>query len=472
MAKNSTIAAVVLVALGIGGGVYYQQYQTKAANAPDASAKGEGGAAKGDGKGGDGKGGDGKSAKGGDGKGGDAKGQRGAPVMVAPVEQRDVPVTINVAGRTEAFASVTLRARVDGLITNVHYKPGQKVKKGQVMITLDDRAMRAQVDQVAANLARDRAQLDKAKADMQRQTDLMNKGFISQATLDGFKATVDTLEATVKADLAALDLSRVNLTYATITAPMDGIAGATLAFPGGNVKSSDTPLVVVNQTNPLYVTFSLPESQLKEISRERASAKLPVQARAPGAGGKVATGELAFLDNTVDTATGTILLKARLDNADEQFTPGQFVEVSLTVREIAGALLIPTEALQAGPNGNFVYVAKPDQTVELRMVQTMPATRTTLIVEKGLKPGDRVVTDGQLRLTPGARYEVRTPGGPSGGPGGAPGKGGGGKGGEGAKGDSAKGEAPKGDAPKGDAPKGDTSKTSAPKGDAAAAPKN
>ena len=432
MAKNSTIAAVVLVALGVGGGIYYKQYEAASANTGTKTGAEKGG----DGKGGDGKGGDGKGIPG---KGGDAKSQRGAPVMVAAVEQRDVPVKINVAGRTEAYASVTMRSRVDGQILSVLYKPGQKVKKGQAMVTLDDRALRAQLDQVAANMARDRALLDKAKADYQRQSDLLAKGFISQATLDTFKSSVDTMDATIRADQAALDLARVNLSYATLNSPMDGIAGAVLAFPGGSVKANDTPLVVINQTDPLYVTFSLPESQLKEISRERAAGKLPVEARTPGGGAPV-MGELAFLDNTVDTATGTIQLKARLDNRDNALTPGQFVEVSLTVREIAGALLIPAEALQAGPNGNFVYVAKADQTVELRMVQTLPATRTTLIVEKGLKPGERVVTDGQLRLTPGARYEVRVPGAAGGGAGKGPGKGDG-KGdskGDGGKGGGAK----------------------------------
>ena len=432
MAKNSSIAAVVLVTLGIGGGIYYKQRES--APAGGGAAAGAAGVA--------------TAAPG---KGGDAaKGQRGAPVLVAAVEQRDVPVKINVAGRTEAFASVTMRSRVDGQILDVLYQPGQKVKKGQLMIKLDDRALRAQADQAAANMARDRALLDKAKADHQRQSDLLAKGFISQATLDAFKSVVDTLEATIRADQAAVDLARVNLSYATLTSPMDGIAGAVLAFPGGSVKANDTPLVVINQTDPLYVTFSLPESQLKEISRERTSARLPVEASPPGGGSAPVVGELAFLDNTVDSATGTILLKARLDNRNNALTPGQFVEVSLTVREIAGALLIPNEALQAGPNGNFVYVAKADQTVELRMVQTLPATRTTLIVEKGLKPGDRVVTDGQLRLTPGARYEVRTPAGPGGGPGGVPGKGGTPGKGEGkgeAKGDSKGDGAKKGAAP-------------------------
>lgn len=421
MSSRSTIVAVVFVALAVGAGVYYQQRQTQAANAAI-------------------------PAKGDAGKGGGAA-QRGAPVMIAAVEQRDVPLKINVAGRTEAFSTVTMRSRVDGQILQVHFTAGQKIRKGQPMVTLDDRALRAQVDQVSANLARDRAQLEKAKSDLARQADLLAKGFISPATLEGFKATVQTLEATVNADLAALDLAKVNLSYATMTAPMNGVAGAVLAFPGGSVKANDTPLVVINQINPLFVTFSLPESQLKEISRDSASAKLKVEARTPGAAGTAATGELAFMDNTVDATTGTIQMKARLDNTDEKLTPGQFVEVAMTVRDLKDALLIPSEALQAGPNGNFVYVAKADQTVELRMVQTIPGGRQTLIVEKGLKAGEKVVTDGQLRLTPGAKYEARTPAG-----GGGPGKGDPSKGGAPGKGDAGKGEAGKSGGPPKDAP--------------------
>ena len=396
MGSRSIVGALVLVAVAAGGGWYYQQRQTQMANsAPGGAGKGE-------------------TGKGGTAKGGGAGGTaaRGAPVMVANVEQRDVPLKINVAGRTEAFSTVTMRARIDGQILGVHYQAGQQIKKGQTLVTLDGRALRAQLDQITANLARDRAQLDKAKSDLARQADLLTKGFISAATLESFKATVQTLEATVNADLAAIDLAKVNLSYTTVTAPMNGIAGAVLAFPGGSVKASDTPLVVINQVNPLYVTFSLPESQLKEINRDSASGKLKVEVRPSGAGGVAATGELAFIDNTVDAATGTIQLKAKLDNAGEKLTPGQFVEVAMTVRNLPGALLIPAEAMQAGPNGNFVYVAKPDQTVELRLVQTISGgDKQMLIVEKGLKPGEKVISDGQLRLIPGAKYEVRSPSG-------------------------------------------------------------
>ena len=425
MGSRSIVAAVVFVVLAGGGGLYYQQTQKNAANAPAAGGA-EGSAGRGDGKGGAKDGGKGGSGKGADGKAAGKGGPGPAPVLVANVQQRDVPLKINVAGRTEAFSTVTMRSRIEGQILGVHYQAGQQIKKGQTLVTLDGRALRAQLDQITANLARDRAQLDKAKADLVRQTDLLAKGFISSATLDGFKATVQTMDATVNADLAAIDLAKVNLSYTTIAAPMNGIAGAVLAFPGGSVKASDTALVVINQLNPLYVTFSLPESQLKEISRDSMSGKLKVDVRTPGAGGVTAVGELAFIDNTVDSATGTIQLKAKLDNPGERLTPGQFVEVAMTVRELPGALLIPAEAMQAGPNGNFVYVAKPDQTVELRMVQTITGgDKQMLIVEKGLKPGEKVITDGQLRLTPGARYEVRVPGG-----GGA---GGGDKGGKGGK---------------------------------------
>ena len=376
--KASIVGALVFLVIAGGGALIYQQRQSVAANAVKASA---------------------------------ASAPRPVPVAVAAVEQRDVPFRFNVVGRTEALSSVTLKARLDGQIVGVQFSPGQQIRKGQPMVTLDARALQAQAQQSEANLARDRAQLDKAKSDLTRYTDLLAKGFISATQVEGYRATVDTLDATVKADQAALELARVQLSYATIVSPLDGVAGAILAFPGSSVKANDTSLVVINQLRPLYVTFSVPEGQLKEIARDRASHKLQVEARVPGDTAKVAIGELVFIDNTVDPSTGTIQMKARFDNADERLTPGQFVEASMTLRNIEGALLIPSEALQAGPNGNFVYVAKPDQTVEVRRVQTLPSGRDRLIVEKGLSPGEKVVTDGQLRLTPGARYEARGEGG-------------------------------------------------------------
>ena len=373
----SVVTAIVFLGVAGGAALYYQKNQADLANT--AKAAGAPAAA------------------------------RGVPVLVAPVEQRSMPLKLNVIGRTEAFSSVTLRARIDGMITGVNYSAGQHVKKGQVMVTLDSRALRAQMAQSEANLARDRAQLLKARGDLDRNNDLLAKGFISAAQIEVFKSTMDTMEATVRADQAALDLAQVNLSYTTITAPMDGIAGATLVFPGGSVKASDTALVVLNQVQPLYVTFSVPEGQLREIVAQRASRKMQVEVRAPGERGAAVLGDLAFVDNTVDATTGTIQMKATLRNQDERFTPGQFVEVSMILRDLTDALLIPSEALQAGPDGNFVYVARPDQTAEVRKVQTITISSSRLVVEKGLSMGEKVITDGQLRLTPGARYEVRAP---------------------------------------------------------------
>ena len=419
MSKSTgVVAAIVFVALAGGGAYVYQRSQVTAAG----------------------------TAKSG------APTPRPTPVVIAPVEQRDVPLRFNVVGRTEALSSVTLKARIDGLITSVQFKPGQHIRRGQPMVTLDARALQAQVQQSEANLARDRAQLDKARADLARNQDLLAKGFISTATLDGFRATVDTLDATVKADLAALELARVQLSYTVINSPMDGVAGAVLAFPGGSVKANDTSLVVINQLKPIYAAFAVPESRLAEIGRDRAAGKLKVEARAPGNAGRTYVGELVFIDNTVDPTTGTIQMKAKFDNADEALTPGQFLEISMNLRNIEGAILMPAEALQAGPNGNFVYVAKPDQTVEIRRVKTLPATKDKLIVESGLAAGDKVVVDGQLRLTPGAKYEAREPRG-SGDKGGK-----GGPRGDGAKGgDSAKGGAPaRAEGASGDARKGES----------------
>lgn len=333
---------------------------------------------------------------------------RGIPVTVAAVDRRNVPLKLVVVGRAEPYSTVTLRPRIDGMIIELKYKPGDRVRRGQTMVTLDARILEAQVRQAEANLARDRAQLDKAKSDVERYTDLLAKGFVSAAQLEAFTSTAATLDATVKADLAALDLARVQLTYTNIDAPMDGIAGAALTYPGSMVKANDTSLVVVNQLLPIYVTFAVPESQLREVNRERRGGPLAVEARLPGERGNPIVGELVFIDNAVDATTGTIQLKALFPNTDARLTPGQFAEVSMTLRTVNDALLIPSEALQSGPQGNFVYVAKSDDTVEVRKVATVALDAQTLLVEGGLTVGEKVVTDGQLRLTPGARIDVRS----------------------------------------------------------------
>lgn len=360
------------------------------------------------------------------------------PVRLAEIAPRTVPVALRLMGRAEAKSTVSLRSRIDGQILAVEYQPGEAVRRGQTMVRLDDRIPRSQEAQARANLARDQANLGKAVSDLKRADDLRGKGFVSSAGVDAARAAMQSLRATVEADQAAIDMARAQLDYTRITAPIDGIAGSILAFPGSIVRANDTPLVVINQVDPILVQFAVPEARLAEIRAvSGAGAGLVVRARIPGEDQGDLAGRLGFIDNAVDPTTGTIALKAEFTNPDRRLTPGQFVEVELVLRQLRDALVIPAEALQNGPAGSFVYVARRDGTVELRPVRIGSGGEgATLVVSEGLVAGERVVIDGHLRLVPGARYsEMRRDGaaratlpqagqGEAGGPGGPGGPGG------------------------------------------------
>lgn len=336
------------------------------------------------------------------------------PVRLAVIEPRTVPVALRLMGRAEAWSTVSLRARIDGQILAVEYQPGQAVTRGQVMVRLDDRLPRSQEAQARANLARDQANLGKAVSDLKRAEDLRSKGFVSSAQVDAARAAMQSLRATVDADQAAIDMARTQLDYTRITAPIDGVAGSTLAFPGSIVRANDTPLVVINQIDPIHVQFSVPEARLAEIRNASAATEgLPVRARIPGDDQDALSGKLSFIDNAVDPTTGTIALKAEFANPTRRLTPGQFVEVDLLLRQLRDALVIPAEALQNGPAGSFVYIARTDGTVEMRPVRIGAGGEgASLVVSDGLVAGERVVIDGQLRLTPGARFSDAGVGGP------------------------------------------------------------
>lgn len=336
------------------------------------------------------------------------------PVRLALIEPRTVPVALRLMGRAEAWSTVSLRARIDGQILAVEYQPGQAVTRGQVMVRLDDRLPRSQEAQARANLARDQANLGKAVSDLKRAEDLRSKGFVSSAQVDAARAAMQSLRATVDADQAAIDMARTQLDYTRITAPIDGVAGSTLAFPGSIVRANDTPLVVINQIDPIHVQFSVPEARLAEIRHASGAPDgLPVRARIPGDVQDALSGRLSFIDNAVDPTTGTIALKAEFANPTRRLTPGQFVEVDLMLRQLRDALVIPAEALQNGPAGSFVYIARTDGTVEMRPVRIGAGGEgATLVVSEGLVAGERVVIDGQLRLTPGARFSEASLGGP------------------------------------------------------------
>jgi len=331
------------------------------------------------------------------------------PVKVAKVTRRDVPVLLKVVGRAEAYESVSLKSRVDGQVAAVSYHEGQHVRQGEVLVRLDPADFEARAQQARANLARDQAQLAKAKADFERYQVLKNRGFVSEEMLSGMRTTYESATATQAADQAALQLARLQSDYAVIRAPFAGIVGAKLVFPGSGVKTNDTVLALVNRVRPLYVGFAVPESHLARLRAAMKAGALPVSVTVPGDDSRRYPGYARFLDNAVDPATGTIQMKAVLENKDEALTPGQFVRVSLALDTVKNAPVVPAEAVQQGPEGNFVYVVGGDGRVSARPIRMLLSEGDLAVIDHGLKPGETVVTDGQLRLTPGARVRVADP---------------------------------------------------------------
>jgi membrane fusion protein, multidrug efflux system len=330
------------------------------------------------------------------------------PVIVAPVEKKVVPLRLQAIGNVEPYATVAVKARVDGQIVKVFFADGQEVVQGQALFQLDPRPLQALLKQSEAALLRDKAQLAHARAQEERYKDLLHKGFVSPDAYAQFRTNVDTAEATVAADEAAVENARLQLEYTTMRAPINGRTGKVMIQLGNLVKANDTnPLVVINQVLPVYVNFAVPEQYLEPIRRYMAKSKLAVQALIADAGATAANGELAFIDNTVDTTTGTVRLRARFPNQDRILWPGQFVTAVLTLGEQRDAIVVPSQAVQTGPQGSFVFVVKPDSTVEVRAVAVERTEGAQTVIAKGLTPGERVVTTGQVRLTPGIKVSPR-----------------------------------------------------------------
>lgn len=345
----------------------------------------------------------------------DKKGARpnpAVPVSVAEVQEKSVPLRLQAIGNVEAFATVALKARVDGQIIAVNFQEGKEVRKGDVLFRIDSRPFEAILRQVEATHARDAAQRDQARSQERRYLELLEKNFVSKEAYAQIRTNADTAEAVVKASQASMESARLNVEYSTIRSPIDGYAGKVLLQNGNMVKANDTnPLVVVNQVKPIYTTFSVPEQSLPLIRKQMAGGSLPVEVSPPssdsGAGKVIATGALTFVDNSVDTTTGTIKLKARFDNKDAALWPGQFVTVSLRLLEQSDALVVPSQAVQTGPKGQFVFVLKPDMSTEVRPVVVMRTVGADSIIAKGLAKSERVVTRGQLRISPGVKVVVR-----------------------------------------------------------------
>lgn len=329
------------------------------------------------------------------------------PVTIGTVSQKTVPVEVRVIGNVEAYSTVTVRSQLDGLVESVHFQEGQDVEAGNLLFTLDSRPYVARLQQSEANLAKDIAQAKNAEAQADRYTKLFQAGIVSKDQYDTFHTNADALEAAVKADKAAVESAKVDLGYCTIHAPIAGRTGNLMVHPGNEVKGNDTSLVVINQISPAYVDFSVPEQYLAQIKRYMAQQKLTVRAVIPQ-DERAADGVLTFVNNTVDSATGTILLKATFANPDRRLWPGQFVNVVLTLTARPNAVVVPSQAVQTGQSGQYVFVVKSDMSVEMRPVEPGTTAGGETVIEKGLQPGEKVVTDGQLRLFPGAKVQVKS----------------------------------------------------------------
>jgi multidrug efflux system membrane fusion protein len=354
---------------------------------------------------------------------GGAAGRGGAgapvPVVTAHVVQKPMPITISVIGTVEPSQTVSVRAQITGELTNVAFTEGDDVRKGQLLFSLDRRPLEAALKQAEANLARDIAQASNARSQAQRYEDLANRGIATKEQLETARTAATALDATVGADRATVENARVQLQYATISAPIAGRTSALMVHEGNLVRANDTtPLVVINQIAPINVSFAIPESRLPEFKSYLSQGSLQLEARPPSEGVAPSRGKVAFVDNQVDPTTGTIRVKGAFANVDRRLWPGQFVNVVVTLTTDATAIVVPTPAVQAGQQGQYVFVVKPDQTADLRAVTVARADGAETVIKEGLTVGETVVTDGQIRLVPGSRVSVKE------GPGSEPARGG------------------------------------------------
>ncbi len=327
------------------------------------------------------------------------------PVTIGKVERQRVPVEIRAIGNVQAYSTVQVKAMVAGELTRVYFREGQDVRKGDLLFTIDARPFQAALQQAEATRARDIAQSQNAQTDAQRYAELVKSGVVAQQQYDQMRTQAQALSAVVQADDAAIENAKLQLSYTDIRSPIDGRTGNLLVYQGNIIKANDVPLVVINQIQPIYVAFSVPGQNLDDIKRHMARGRLRVQAMPQAGGGPTETGALTFVDNNIDIATGTIQLKGTFPNTDRALWPGEFVTAVLTLTT-EDAVVAPSAAVQNGQQGQYVFVVRPDLTVESRPVTVSRTIGTLSVIQKGLAPGDTVVTDGQLRLVPGAKISV------------------------------------------------------------------
>ncbi|HXQ26727.1 MAG TPA: efflux RND transporter periplasmic adaptor subunit [Candidatus Acidoferrales bacterium] len=332
------------------------------------------------------------------------------PVTVAKAQLKTVPINLTAIGSADAFTTVSIKAQVNAVLEEVHIKEGQFVKKGDLLFTLDARPFEAALAQAQGSLARDKAQAELNEVQARRYEQLYKAGVAPKEQFDQMQANADAQQAAVRSDEAALQSAQLQLDYCKIYAPTDGRTGALQVYPGNIVKQNDVPiLIVINQISPIFVDFSVPEQYFAPVEKFMAKGQLRVEAT-PYGETNPETGALTFVDNTVDNTTGTIKLKARFDNSDHRLWPGQFSTVLLRLAQDEDATVVPSQAVQTGTRGDFIYVVKSDSTVEQRPVKVARTLEGDSVISSGIQPGETVVTDGQLRLFPGIKVEVLSSG--------------------------------------------------------------
>jgi multidrug efflux system membrane fusion protein len=337
-------------------------------------------------------------------------GPQTVPVTAGTVVQADVPVVLEAIGTVQPFNSVTIKSRVDGQIIAVDFKEGQNVKAGTTLLQIDPRPFEAALAQADATKQKDEAQLATAQADLARAAQLVTHGYQSQQTYDQAKAQVGQLQASIKGDEAQIATAQLNLSYATIKAPIDGRLGARLVDIGNMVRATEgAALVTIAQIHPIDVVFTVPQENQHKVRERQAQAPLVVHAMGEDGKTLLSTGKLTLIDNQIDQTTGTLKLKATFANEDERLWPGLFVNVRLILNVRRGVPTVPAQTVQDGPNGPYAYVIKDDSTVERRPVEVASVRDGVAVIGKGLKPGEKVVVDGQYRLTNGSRVRAAPP---------------------------------------------------------------
>jgi membrane fusion protein, multidrug efflux system len=329
------------------------------------------------------------------------------PVTVVQAVQKDVPVQVKAIGNIEAFTIVAIKSQVNGQIARVHFLEGSDVQKGALLVSIDPEPFQATLSQCEAALDKDQSQVKFAREQASRYEGLLKEGIVTHDQYDLLRTNAESFAANVAADRAAIKSAKIQLSYCSIRSPISGRTGTLALQPGNLTKSNDLPIVTINQVSPIYATFSIPEKLLAEVKRAMAGNELKIEAVIPNEPGSTEIGTISFLDSAVNSATGTIKLKGVFANKSRKLWPGQFTDVVMTLGNRKNAVVVPTNAIQTSQQGQFIYVVKPDNTVEMRQVTSSATAGEGTVIEKGLAAGESVVVDGQLRLTPGATIESK-----------------------------------------------------------------